>query len=150
MPGHGVESTVYSALEAFTASLRTEVADSGVSISHFKLGNIDIPSLTAKQRRDGVPAPRLKATPQRRLHDAVFDALTTKRPARTWYVGRGSRTYDVVGRWMPRGAVGWLLGAASTAGPGQRDLVVNDEALAEEGLAGSQGSLSWEKVEQEG
>lgn len=144
MPGHGIESTVYGALEAFSSSLRAELAESDVSVSHFKLGNIDIPSVTAKNRRDGVPAPRLKATPQRRLHDAVFDALVAKRPARTWHVGRGSLAYDIVGAWMPKGALGWMMGA----GVRRRQGFV-EEVAGEEGLAGSQGSLAWEKVEQD-
>lgn len=145
MLGHGIESTVYGALEAFISSLRGEVGEDGVQVSHFKLGNIDIPSITAKQRREGVPAPRLKATPQRRLHDAVFDALMAKRPARTWHVGRGSLAYSIVGSWMPQGAVGWLMGASVRRRHG-----FAEDVAAEEGLVGSQGSLTWEKVEQDG
>ena len=144
MPGHGVQSTIYGALEAFISSLRAEVQDEGVSVAHFKLGSIDVPSLTAKQRREGLPAPRLKATPQRRLHDAVFDALVASRPRRTWYVGRGSLAYDIVGSWMPAGAVGWLMGAGLRRRGG-----LSEQVPAEEGLAGSQGSLEWEKIEED-
>ena len=61
LPMHAVESTVYGALEGFTSSLAAEMKDESISVSHFKLGNIDIPSVTARQRREGVPAPRLKA-----------------------------------------------------------------------------------------
>ncbi|KAF2118484.1 hypothetical protein BDV96DRAFT_569967 [Lophiotrema nucula] len=46
----------------------------------------------------------------RELHNAVFDALTQKNPRRTWRVGRGSTTYDVVGNWVPASLVGWMLG----------------------------------------
>ncbi|KAF2799133.1 DUF1776-domain-containing protein [Melanomma pulvis-pyrius CBS 109.77] len=46
----------------------------------------------------------------RELHNAVFDALTQKRPRTVWRVGRGSSTYDFVGNWVPAGLVGWMLG----------------------------------------
>lgn len=145
MPSHSLENTVYGALEGFITTLTTEVKDSGVSISHFKLGNIDIPSATARQRREGVPAPRLKATPVRRLYESVFDALTTKRPSRTWHVGRGSLAYDIIGRWMPAGAVGWLMGF------GRRPNVVeeNGSEIRGEEVERSVESLVWEKIEQE-
>ena len=140
-PMHAVESTVYGALEGFTSSLATEMREDGVAVSHFKLGNIDIPSVTAKQRREGVAQPRLKATPLRKLHDSVFDALVSKRPSRTWHVGRGSLAYDVIGSWVPAGVVGWMMGA------GRRPNVV--EEVKDDDLQGSAGSLTWEKVEQE-
>ena len=140
LPGHAMESTVYGALEGFTSSLSAELNQQGLSVSHFKLGNIDIPSVTARQRREGVPKPLLRATPLRRLHDDVFDALVAKRPSRTWYVGRGSLAYDIVGRWVPAGIVGWMMGAK------QKPRVVQEVT---EDLQGSQGSLTWEKVEQE-
>jgi len=144
VPGHGIESTVYGALESFISSLASQVRDDGVSVSHFKLGNMDVPSITAKQRRSGVPTPRVKATPLRRLHDAVFDALDAKRPSRTWHVGRGSLAYDIVGSWMPAGAVGWLMGSALRKPPSPQ------VEAREEDLQGSQGSLTWEKIDQEG
>ncbi|KAF1840625.1 DUF1776-domain-containing protein [Cucurbitaria berberidis CBS 394.84] len=46
----------------------------------------------------------------RELHNAVFDALTQKRPRKVWRVGRGSVTYDLVGNWAPAGLVGWMMG----------------------------------------
>lgn len=140
VPGHAMESAVYGALEGFTSSLSAELNQQGLSVSHFKLGNIDIPSVTARQRREGVPKPLLRATPLRRLHDDVFDALVAKRPSRTWYVGRGSLAYDIVGRWVPAGIVGWMMGAK------QKPRVVQEVT---EDLQGSQGSLTWEKVEQQ-
>ena len=141
-PMHAIESTVYGALDGFAATLAAEVRDDGVSISHFKLGNIDVPSVTAKQRRDGVVPSRLKATPLRKLQDSVFDALVSTRPRRTWHVGRGSLAYDMIGSWIPTGVVGWMMGA------GRRPNVV--EEVKEEELQGSDdGSLTWEKVEQD-
>jgi NAD(P)-dependent dehydrogenase (short-subunit alcohol dehydrogenase family) len=46
----------------------------------------------------------------RELHNAVFDALTQRRPRSVWRVGRGSVTYDLVGSWVPEGLVGWMMG----------------------------------------
>jgi NAD(P)-dependent dehydrogenase (short-subunit alcohol dehydrogenase family) len=138
-PLHAVESTVYGALEGFFSSLASEMREDGVAVSHFKLGNIDIPS--ARHRRDGTPQSRLKATPVRRLHDSVFDALVSSRPRRTWHIGRGSLAYDIIGSWMPAGAVGWLMGA------GRKPNVV--EEIKDDELQGSAGSLTWEKIEQE-
>lgn len=138
VPAHGVQSVVYGALEAFVSSLSAEAREDGVSVSHFKLGNIDIPSITAKQRRAGAAMPRLKATPLRKLQEAVFDALVAKRPSRTWHVGRGSLAYDIVGSWTPAVAVGWLMGSGTVKRPVE---------VPEESLQSSQGSLTWEKIE---
>ena len=140
-PLHAIESTVYGALEGFISSLATEMRQDGLAVSHFKLGNITDPSLAAKQRRDGVPQSRLKATPVRKLHDSVFDALVSARPRRTWHVGRGSLAYDIIGNWMPAGVVGWMMGA------GRKPNVV--EEVRDDELQGSAGSLTWEKIEQE-
>lgn len=137
-PMHAVESTVYGALEGFASSLAVELKDDGVSVSQFKLGNIDIPFVSAKQKREGAAVSRLKATPLRTLHDSVFDALVSRRPRRVLHVGRGSLAYDIIGSWLPSGVVGWMMGG--------RPHVV--EEVKEDDLQGSQGSLTWEKVEQ--
>lgn len=71
----------------------------------------------------------------RELHNAVFDALTQKRPRRVWRVGRGSVTYDLVGNWAPSGLVGWMMGVRR----------VSLNAAAEPQLEDS--VQSWEKVE---
>ena len=71
----------------------------------------------------------------RELHNAVFDALTQKRPRKIWRVGRGSVAYDIVGNWAPTGLVGWILGIRQ---------VPLDE-VAEPKLEDS--VQSWEKVE---
>nr|OQO25018.1 hypothetical protein B0A51_07999 [Rachicladosporium sp. CCFEE 5018] len=143
-PGHAVENTIHAALSAFAATLSAEMVEqgTGVGVTHFKLGNIDIPSVTAKQRRDGQVAPRLRATPLRRLNDAVFDALTTSRPSRTWRVGRGSLAYDFIGAVAPAGVVGWML----SLGRGNHE----DAGFASDRMGSSQGSLTWEKIEGEG
>lgn len=133
LPMHALESTVYGALEGFISSLAAETRDLGVRLSHFKLGNIDVPVSSSRQRLINASTHRLKATPLRTLHDSVFDALVAKRPWRTKHVGRGSLAYDIIGSWVPAGIVGWMMGV------GRKPEVVLPEDL--------QGS--WEKVEQE-
>ncbi|KAH6638050.1 hypothetical protein C7974DRAFT_390765 [Boeremia exigua] len=49
-------------------------------------------------------------TSLRELHNAVFDAVTQKRPRKVWRVGRGSVTYGLVGSWLPNSLVGWMMG----------------------------------------
>jgi hypothetical protein len=50
-----------------------------------------------------------KGSSLRELNNAVFDAMTSARSG-TVRVGLGSRTYGFVGRWVPRGLVGWMMG----------------------------------------
>ncbi|KAE8451030.1 hypothetical protein EG329_004702 [Mollisiaceae sp. DMI_Dod_QoI] len=50
-----------------------------------------------------------KGSSLRELNNAVFDAMISGR-SRTVRVGMGSRTYGFVGRWLPRGLVGWMMG----------------------------------------
>jgi NAD(P)-dependent dehydrogenase (short-subunit alcohol dehydrogenase family) len=83
LSSHSMESAVYGALQGFAASLAAELKEDDVPFTHIKIGSMDIPAITAKQRREGVPAPRLKPTPMRRLHDTVFDTLLAKSPSRT-------------------------------------------------------------------
>lgn len=52
----------------------------------------------------------------RELNNAVFDAMTSGR-AGTVRVGMGSRTYGFVGRWVPRGLVGWMMGVRRVGEP---------------------------------
>ncbi|KAL5364414.1 hypothetical protein BJX96DRAFT_132442 [Aspergillus floccosus] len=84
----------------------------------------------------------IRGSPARTLHFAVMDALEpaskdlfgrkrTKTPV--VYVGRGARTYSVIGQWVPAGLVGWMLGVRS--GP-----------TTMEGASGSSSETSWEKV----
>jgi hypothetical protein len=45
----------------------------------------------------------------RELNDAVFDAMV-KGKGGIVRVGAGSGIYSFVGRWVPRGLVGWMMG----------------------------------------
>ncbi|EME38482.1 hypothetical protein DOTSEDRAFT_95273, partial [Dothistroma septosporum NZE10] len=139
-PLHSVESTVYGALQGFVSTLEGELRQERVGVSHLKLGHIDVPAVTARQRRDGVPPPKLRPTPLRQLHDTVFDTLTARRPQRTIRVGRGSLTYDIVASLMPPAFTGWMMGT------GSRPTTILTDA-SDEDLSASAGSITWEKIE---
>jgi len=53
-----------------------------------------------------------KGSSLRELHITVFDAIakTGTRSSGVVRVGQGARTYALVGKWMPRGLVGWIMG----------------------------------------
>lgn len=80
-----------------------------------------------------------KGSSLKKLHHAVFDALTAKSPWSTWRVGRGSVQYDIIGRYIPASIIGWMLGLrrvslAEIATPQQVD----------------EAAQAWEKVEHSG
>ncbi|KAG9584438.1 DUF1776-domain-containing protein, partial [Aureobasidium melanogenum] len=114
-PYRAIESTVSSALGAFAASLSSELSLQGLHACHFKLGNIEIAG--SKQKRDENRRVRgALGTPIRKLHEAMFDALHSSNPSRTWHVGRGSLIYDFIGSWIPSGVVGWMMGLQHAPG----------------------------------
>lgn len=139
-PFHSVETTIVSALEGFLASLRAELGTLGIDAVQFHLGTFDLTNVGPKHHLQAKATGSPHAWPTttralyannfvnqtrveqnrglldhsgsslRELHNAVFDALTQKRPRKVWRVGRGSVTYDVVGNWVPSGLVGWMMG----------------------------------------
>ncbi|KAH7399414.1 hypothetical protein BKA66DRAFT_406691 [Pyrenochaeta sp. MPI-SDFR-AT-0127] len=139
-PFHSVETTIVSALEGFLASLRAELGTLGIDAVQFHLGTFDLTNVGPKHhlQTKAMGSPHAWPTTTRalyannfvnqtrvaqnrglldhsgsslrELHNAVFDALTQKRPRKVWRVGRGSVTYDVVGNWVPSGLVGWMMG----------------------------------------
>jgi hypothetical protein len=126
------------------------------SISHIKLGDIDIPSVTARQRREGTspPPPRFKPTPLRTLHNSLFDALVAPAPRRVYYVGRGSFTYEIIGKFIPPAWIGWMMGAtpvgnASASGlktsrPGR---IGDEDDVLYRSNSDVMASLTWEKID---
>ncbi|KAH0342097.1 DUF1776-domain-containing protein, partial [Aureobasidium melanogenum] len=137
-PYRAIESTVSSALGAFAASLSSELGLQGLHACHFKLGNIEIAG--SKQRRD--ESRRIRGalgTPIRKLHEAMFDALHSSNPSRTWHVGRGSLIYDFIGSWIPSGVVGWMLGLQHAPGN-------EDQHTPESEDSSSDRSITWEKI----
>ncbi|KAI4247721.1 MAG: hypothetical protein L6R40_001307 [Gallowayella cf. fulva] len=156
-PLHGEANVVAHALDSYISTLYKEIARSeGINISRFKLGALDDESdrdalqMAVALRHDNssqsdissspVPGHRkVRGSPLRELHLELFDAIVGKRRG-TVYVGRGSRTYDVLGKVMPHGLAGWILGLRAQNEEVRKDTksngVKND----------SQVSPEWERV----
>lgn len=146
-------------MERFISTLRKENATSeGGSIIRFKLGAFDDGSdrdamkMAVALRHDNgkmssTPSSpvteqrRVRGSPLRELHLEVFDAIVGKSRG-VVYAGRGSRTYDYLGRTMPEGLVGWMLGLRTIK---QEEKA---QANADDGTPSSAGSPGWEPVEQ--
>ncbi|KAI9698193.1 MAG: hypothetical protein M1836_004195 [Candelina mexicana] len=91
----------------------------------------------------------IKGSPLRELHNSVFDALTIARPGRVWHVGKGSLAYDLVGRWVPTGLVGWMLGvrrvSPSAMGSSPATSVRTQSPNGSEEVPDA--SVEWERIE---
>ena len=112
---------------------------------------------------------RSTGSPLRLLHNGVFDAVVGRYSNRTQriHLGRGSWTYDFVGKWVPRGVIGFMLGFGSSgiirtkneetagirrgSGFGKSDKSASGAgagvgAGSRVWEGGSEGSEEWEKV----
>ena len=56
----------------------------------------------------------------RELNDAVFDAMARGKGAIV-RVGMGSSVYGFVGRWVPKGLVGWMMGVRKVGGGEEKE-----------------------------
>ncbi|KAL1303699.1 hypothetical protein AAFC00_007051 [Neodothiora populina] len=137
LPYHSVQSTVSGALDGFTATLAAELASANIPVCNFRLGNIGTPG--GKHRKDDNRL--IRGSSMRKVHDSVFDALHAKRPSRTWYVGRGSMVYDLIGAWMPSALVNRMMGVNTMIAPVADDVSTQDS----EEDHGTR-SIEWEKV----
>ena len=71
------------------------------------------PTSTQSATSSGANPPPPRATNIKRLHKTIFDVIERRTGVNgTTFVGRGARTYDLVGRWVPEGVVGWMMGRA--------------------------------------
>ncbi|KAL8711262.1 MAG: hypothetical protein Q9225_007148, partial [Loekoesia sp. 1 TL-2023] len=129
-PSHGIENVIAGGMERYISTLRKEMSSpQTTNIVQFKLGAFDDASdrdafkmavalRHDKNTSDGSPdavspsttePSKVRGTPLRELHLAVFDAIVGKRRG-TIYVGRGSRMYHSLGKFAPEGLVAWMLG----------------------------------------
>lgn len=161
-PSHALDNVIAGGMDKYISTIRKELSQSSgdTSIVQLKLGAFDNASdrdafkLAVALRHDNhdedssnsvSPAEadqrRIRGTPLRELHLEVFDAIVGKRKG-TVYVGRGSRTYDLLGKAMPDGLVGWMLGLRTRREEAK-------QAKDSEEVKGSRaGSPGWERVEQ--
>jgi hypothetical protein len=71
----------------------------------------------------------------RELNNAVFDAMVSGKSG-VVRVGMGSHVYGFVGRWVPKGLVGWIMGLRKVEKDEGKDFGRGKELV----LGGSQGS----------
>lgn len=142
-------------MNQYIHTLRREVHVEGLNVVQLRLGHFDyglafsdnqqlVPSQYspraefARRRLEqrGVEKP-VKGQSLRELHNGVFDAIVRGKGRNgTIFVGRGARSYDLVGKWVPDGIVGWMMGTAKT-----------DSFDAVEKERSVEGSAEWEKVD---
>ncbi|KAL8670422.1 MAG: hypothetical protein Q9168_005034 [Polycauliona sp. 1 TL-2023] len=160
-PLTGEANVVAHALDSYISTFRKEFAAIGdINIVQFKLGAIDYESdrdalqmavalryddrATSNPKSDRLPEEKkVRGSPFRQLHLEVFDAIVGKRRG-TVYVGRGARTYGILGKIIPQGIAQWMLSLKAQEEKGQDQKIEGDHA------DGSQGSPGWEKVDQIG
>ncbi|KAL8694894.1 MAG: hypothetical protein Q9218_000558 [Villophora microphyllina] len=158
-PQRALENVIAGGMERYISTLRKEIAPSeGTNIVRFKLGAFDDVSdrdamkmavalrHDNQSRSDTTAVPvfgtkRVRGSPLRELHLEVFDAIVGKRRG-VVYVGRCSRTYDYLGKTMPEGLVGWMLGLRTKREEEKR------RVDTDENVPSSAGSPGWEPVEQ--
>ncbi|KAL1657141.1 hypothetical protein SLS61_000182 [Didymella pomorum] len=121
-PKHHLQTKAPPSPHAWPAATRELYANNFVN--HTRIGQIR-----------GLFNQNSHGTSLRELHNAVFDAVTQKRPRKVWRVGRGSVTYGLVADWVPSGLVGWMMGLRR----------VSLDAAAKPKLEDS--VQSWERVE---
>ncbi|KAL8864398.1 MAG: hypothetical protein Q9198_009889 [Flavoplaca austrocitrina] len=156
-PLHGEANVVAHALDSYVSTMRKEAAAIGdINIVHLRLGALDYESdrnahqmavalrydvcAAPTTRSDSAPERKVRGSPFRQLHLEVFDAIVGKRRG-TVYVGRGSRTYDILGKVIPQGIAGWMLRLKAQKDQGLDQKKANNVANA------WQASPEWEKVD---
>ena len=145
-PFHAVESVVTGGIEKWIHTLRAEMQVKGVDVVQVKMGSFDYRTVPGTNQQlvyypkgndSDIQVSDEKGSSLRELHHGVFDAISG-RARGTIFVGKGSSTYSFVGRWVPKGLVGWMMGVRKGIVEGEKD----------ERLLSSEGSAEWEKVEQ--
>ena len=93
-------------------------------------------------REDATASSRnIKGSPLRELHFGVFDAIVGDRGrGGTIFVGKGSRAYDYISRFVPETIIGWMTHGVLLPSMLGRD---------EDGGSNLSGSTEWGKLETE-
>jgi NAD(P)-dependent dehydrogenase (short-subunit alcohol dehydrogenase family) len=120
-----MEATAVGALEAYTHSLRRELAPAGVPVSHLQLGSFDFGALLHGSQYQR--AQKSKSSHPKVLHDAVFDALTMKGPFRSKCIGRGAILYGMIGSCAPVSLVDWMVSRPKRGSGGTFKLISSAE-----------------------
>ena len=157
-PSHAAESVVAGGLQQYISTLRKEVQGQGVNIVQFQLGHFDyglaasddqqqlvlsqhmsVAEATKKRlQQKGLLQEKSKGTSLRELHNSVFDAIVRgKGKNGTVFVGQGARVYDLVGKLVPGGIVGWMMSNSKTKEAAPK-MAVREGSPS--------GSAEWDKV----
>ena len=101
--------------------------------------HISVAEATRKRlEQNGLLKEQPKGTSLRQLHNNVFDAIVREKGKNgTVFVGQGARVYDIVGKLVPGGIVGWMMSAGKT-----KASIPN----IPEREGSPSGSAEWEKV----
>lgn len=115
-------------MHSYIQTLRKELAAQSINVVQFKMGIFDygdeqverslVPrgytemlGEAAKQGDTGAARINSKGSSLRELHNSLFDVIVRgKASGGTVFVGRGSRVYELVSKWVPAGVVAWMLG----------------------------------------
>jgi hypothetical protein len=132
-----------SALSSFAAVLAGELRPLHIPVTHLQLGTFDTTPFASHNRQLTLTSQRAetlkwddssrqkygknfvnissktggggivgKGSSLRELNNAVFDAMVREKGG-VVRVGMGSSIYGFVGRWIPKGLVGWMMGMRS-------------------------------------
>ena len=150
-------------MDAYFSTLRKEISIKELNIVQLKLGSFDYGTTYATEGQVMARAEHLgwdaaarakhlkeifgkmktenaRGSPLRELHNTVFDSMSRgKGRGSTIFVGRGARTYNLVGRWVPGTIVGWMMGLKHGGGEAGFARKSRPES--------TRGSQEWEKVE---
>lgn len=158
---HAAESVIAGGLQQYIYTLRKEAQGQDLNVVQFMLGNFDyglavdddqqqlvisqhlsVADATRQRlEKQGLAKKAAKGTSLRELHNEIFDAIVRGKGRNgTIFVGSGSRTYDLVGKWVPSGIVGWMMGSHNDDGE-----IPTAEKTELEGSSEG-GADAWDKV----
>ena len=129
---HATENVVAGGLQQYVSTLQKEIRTEGVNVVHFKLGQFDyglaveddqqqlvlsqhasiVEATKQRLKVKGLVKEASRGTSLRELNNNIFDAIVREKGKNgTTFVGRGSRTYDLVGKWVPNTLLNLMMGA---------------------------------------
>ncbi|KAK6510130.1 hypothetical protein TWF481_004844 [Arthrobotrys musiformis] len=166
LPFHAPEVAAVGALEGVIGCLRREVAAAGVQVCWIKVGTVDLGTPERKGGRESAtradvlswsPAMRsiyargymssksvgdgVRGSSLKEVNAAIVAGMLDKRAKKVMRVGSGSVAYEVIGRWVPEGVVGWMLGLNG----GRR--VTESVRGSPSGVQSLESSVEWERVD---
>ncbi|KAF3913540.1 hypothetical protein ABW20_dc0103220 [Dactylellina cionopaga] len=175
LPFHAPEVAAVGALEGVIGCLRREVGGAGVQVVWIKTGTLDLGNAHRAEKERGTNATRadvLSWTPAVRsvyargyvnakavgdvrgsslkeVNMAIVAGMLDRRVRKVVRVGGGSVAYDVIGKWVPEGLVGWMLGlkGGRRVTEGIRGSPPGSRGSSSGASRELEGSVEWERVD---